>query len=195
MILRSLVLFALFTTPLVAQYSPLYTPPPIYAESFRQGPTRISEDQFEVKLTPQEPVFNKRIKDSRGQDCYTLSIVPIGLEHLSNISSWQVKLADLHRRNLNDVLLTSTAPPFDPGNNPSNDPGSDPRDILGYLNPSHVSRVLLATKRIIKVESFYLVLQVKAHRFNPPDSPYLESMTVSVEFTNTDPRTAEVTQK
>ena len=54
---------------------------------------------------------------------------------------------------------------------------------------------LFRSKRIIKVENFYVVLLVKAHRFNPPDSPYLESMTVSMDLTNTDPRTAEGTQK
>jgi hypothetical protein len=189
--LRLLMLLALCAAPLFAQY----TPAPIYAESFRQGPTRVSEEQFEVKLTPQDPIFRKRLKDSHGQECYALSITPLGPEHGSNITSWQVKLADLHRRSSDDVLLTTAAPSFDPGNNPSNDPGIDPKDVLGYLNPGTAARVLLATKRIIKVENFYVVLLVKAHRFNPPDSPYLESMTVSMDLTNTDPRTAEGTQK
>jgi len=31
-------------------------------------------------------------------------------------------------------------------------------------------------------------LQVKAYHFNPLDSPYLDSMTVEVQFTNSDPR-------
>jgi hypothetical protein len=46
-------------------------------------------------------------------------------------------------------------------------------------------------RRIIKVDSFYVVLQVKAYHFTPLDSPYLDSMTVSVEFRNTDPRQAD----
>jgi len=33
--------------------------------------------------------------------------------------------------------------------------------------PVTLREFLLSTKRIIKVESFYLVLLVKAHRFNP----------------------------
>jgi hypothetical protein len=189
--LRLLVPLVLCSAPLFAQS----TPAAIYAESFRQGPTRVIEDQFEVKLTPQDPIFRKRIKDSHGVECYALSITPLGPEHGSDITSWQVKLADLRQRSSEDVLLTTEAPSFDPGNNPSNDPGIDPRDILGYLNPSNSARVLWPTKRIIKVESFYLVLLLKARRFNPPDSPYLESMTVSVELTNTDPRTAGDTQK
>jgi hypothetical protein len=185
------ILLGLCSAPLFAQY----TPAPIYAESFRQGATRVAEEQFEVKLTPQDPTLRKLIKDSHGQECYALSITPLGPEHGSQITSWQVKLADLRRKMLADVLLTSAAPTFDPGNNPSNDPGVDPRDVLGYLNPSNAARVLLSTKRIVKVENFYVVLQVKAHRFTPPDSPYLDSMTVAVDLTNTDPRTAEGTQK
>ncbi len=46
----------------------------------------------------------------------------------------------------------------------------------------------VGARRIIKVDDFYVVLQVKAYHFTPPDSPYLDSMTVAVEFTNTDPR-------
>jgi len=38
------------------------------------------------------------------------------------------------------------------------------------------------------VDTFYVVLQVRAFHFTPPDSPYLDSMTVDVAFSNTDPR-------
>jgi hypothetical protein len=55
--------------------------------------------------------------------------------------------------------------------------------------------VPVTAKRIIKVDSFYVVLQVKAYHFTPPDSPYLDSMRLAVEFTNTDPRVAEGSQK
>jgi hypothetical protein len=170
-------------------------PGSLYAESFRQGPTRISEERFELKLTPQDPVFRERIKDSHGAECYALSFTPIGPEHLSNITSWQVILADLHHKIYDNVLLTSQAQPDDPNNDPNNNPEIDPRDLLRRLNPSNFSRVPLSAKRIIKVESFYVVLQVKAHHFTPSDSPYLDSMTVAVELTNTDPRVAEASQK
>jgi hypothetical protein len=170
-------------------------PGSIYAESFRQGPTRISEERFEVKLTPQDPVFRERIKDSHGTECYALSFTPIGPEHLSNIILWQVTLADLHHKNYDNVLLTSQVQPDDPNNDPNNNPEIDPRDLLGRLNPGNFARVPLSARRIIKVESFYVMLQVKAHHFTPLESPYLDSMTVAVEFTNTDPRTAVATQK
>jgi len=77
---------------------------------------------------------------------------------------------------------------------PSDNP-DDPKDAITKLDPSRFAKVRAQTKRIIKVDSFYVVLQVKDFRFNPPDSPYLELMTVGVDFTNSDPRTRDDGQK
>ena len=156
---------------------------PIYAESFRQGSTRIIEERFEVKLTPKDSVYRERIKDSHGADRYVFSIIPRGPEGDTEITSWQVKLADLHHSIYDNVLLTTQQP------------STDPKDVLWRLDPSRFAPVPLTVKRVIKVENFYVVLQVKASHFTPPDSPYLDSMTVAVELTDTDPKTAESIQK
>ena len=66
---------------------------------------------------------------------------------------------------------------------------------LWRLDPSRFAPVPVGARRIIKVDSFYVVLQVKAYHFTPLDSPYLDSMTVAVEFRNTDPRQAETPAK
>jgi hypothetical protein len=155
---------------------------PVYAESFRQGTTRVVEESFEAKLTPQNSAYRERIKDLHGADRYTFSIVPQGPEGDTKITSWQVKLADLHHPIYDNVLVTSQTP--------SDDPKSDGKDSLWRLEPGTFARVPVGAKRIIKVDSFYVVLQVKAYHFTPPDSPYLDSMTVGVEFTNTNPREA-----
>ncbi|MFZ0294714.1 MAG: hypothetical protein WAL52_14000 [Candidatus Sulfotelmatobacter sp.] len=156
---------------------------PIYAESFRQGSTRIIEERFEVKLTPKDSIYRERIKDSHGADRFVFSIIPHGPEGDTEITSWQVKLGDLHHAIYDNVLLTTQQP------------SADPKDALWRLDPSRFALVPLRVKRIIKVENFYVVLQVKASHFTPPDSPYLDSMTVAVELTNTDPKTAESIQK
>lgn len=158
-------------------------PSTAYAESFRQGTTHIVEESFEAKLTPQEAVYRERIKDSRGADRYAFSIVPHSPEGDTKITSWQVKLADLRHPIYDNVLLASPTP--------SDDPATKARDSLWRLDPSRFAAVPVSATRIIKVESFYVVLQVKAHHFTPLDSPYLDSMTVAVEFRNTDPRQAE----
>jgi hypothetical protein len=64
----------------------------------------------------------------------------------------------------------------------------DPKDNLYWLNPVHSAPVPIRAKRIIKVDAFYLEWQVVDFRFSPADSPYLESMDVEIQWTNTDPR-------
>ena len=155
----------------------------VYAESFRQGSGRIVEESFEAKLTPQDAVYRERIKDSRGADRYTFSIIPRIPEGDTKITSWQVKLADLRHTIYDNVLLASM--------NPSDDPKNDPKNSLWRLDPSMNAAVPVGARRVIKVESFYVVLQVNAYHFTPLDSPYLDSMTVAVEFRNTDPRQSE----
>jgi hypothetical protein len=168
--------------PLAAQS----TTTPVYAESFRQGSTRVVEESFEARLTPPNPAYRERIKDSHGADRYVLSVVPQGPEGDTKITSWQVKLADLRHPIYDNVLLASQAPSDDLNDDPKN----NPQNALWWLEPSSFARVPMGAKRIIKVDSFYVVLQVKAYHFTPPDSPYLDSMTLGVEFRNTDPREA-----
>jgi hypothetical protein len=91
-------------------------------------------------------------------------------------------LADLRHPIYDNVLLASPTP---------SDPANKAKDSLWRLDPSRFAAVPVSAMRIIKVESFFVVLQVKAHHFTPLDSPYLDSMTVAVEFRNTDPRQAE----
>jgi hypothetical protein len=170
------------TTSLCAQQSP----PVLYAESFRQGATHIIEDHFEAKLTPLDSTYRERIKDSRGIDRYAFSIEPVGPLGDTKITSWQAKLADLQHKLYDNVLLTSQVPSDNP---------DDPKGVISKLDPSRFAKVPAETKRIIKVDSFYVVLQVKAFHFTPSDSPYLDSMTVAVEFTNSNPRNRDEVQK
>jgi hypothetical protein len=165
--------------PIAAQAPPA----PVYAESFRHGSTQIVEESFSVSLTPANQSYRERIKDTHGVDRYVFSIIPQGPLGDTKITSWMVKLADLHHPIYDNVLLTSL------------DPSADPKDALWRLEPTTLARIPVDAKRVIKVDSFYVVLQVKAHHFTPPDSPYLDSMTVDVEFRNTDPRQSLGTEK
>ncbi len=159
----------------------------VYAESYRQGSTRVMEESFEVKLTPQDSNYRERIKDLRGNDRYAFSLVPLGPEGDTKITSWQGRLADLLHPIYDNVLLVSP--------NPSDDPKNEAKNALFRLWPSTVAAVPLRARRIMKVDNFYVVLEVKAYHFTPPESPYLDSMTVEVEFRNTDPRQTEGSAK
>jgi len=153
------------------------TSPTIYAESFRKGATRVTEEQFDVKLTPDNPTYRELIKDSAGNDRYELTIIPQGPEGDAQITSWRLRLKDLRHPIYNNILLADQAPSADPKNN------------LWWLNPSRFGLVAIRAMRIVKVDSFYVAFQVKDLHFTPLDSPYLDSMAVHFVFSNTDPRT------
>jgi len=147
-----------------------------YADSFRQGATQVKEEKFVAKLDAQSGMYKERIKDLRGNDRYALTIVPQGPEGDDKITSWQVKLADLHHTIYDNILVASQ------------EPSSDPKNNLWWLDPKKFSAVPIRARRIIKVDNFYVELHVTAHHFTPGDSPYLDSMSVEVSFSNTDPR-------
>ncbi len=153
--------------------------PTIYAESFRKGATHVTEDSFTVKLTPANSDYRERIKDSAGRDRYELKITPQGPVGDTKITTWRVQLKDLRYLIYSNVLLASPEPSADAKNN------------LWWLNPDRFGPVPVKAKRIVKVDSFYVVIQVTDLHFTPLDSPYLDSMVVQFAFTNRDPRSAQ----
>lgn len=161
---------------LVSALAAQTAPETFYSESFRHGATSITEESFEARLDPKNAVYRERIKDSRGVDRYALSIVPLGPVGDTSITSWQVKLTDLHHGIYDNILTAS------PG------PSQETRNNLWWLTPRRFAPVPIEARRVIKVDGFYVVLQVKAYHFTPLESPYLDSMTVDVQFTNSDPR-------
>jgi hypothetical protein len=158
--------------------------PTVYAESFRHGSTSVLEQSFEVQLTPRDPVFAERIKDAKGFEHYRLAFTPHGPEGDTEITSWQVRLVDL-KHTIYDNLLRASPPDSDDSDN-------DPRNSLWRLDPSRFAPVRATARRVIKVDGFYILLQIKSYHFTPPDSPYLDSMEVFVRFTNSDPRAGDI---
>ena len=150
--------------------------PTIYAESFRKGTTRVTEETFQAKLTPQNATYRERIKDSTGNDRYELTISPQGPEGDSKITSWRVRLRDLRYNIYNNVLVIDQEPSQDPKNN------------LWWLNPNSFGAVPIKTRRVMRVDGFFVTIQVKELHFTPLDSPYLDSMDVAFAFSNSDPR-------
>jgi len=149
--------------------------PTIYAESFRKGSTQITEESFDAKLTPQNATYREIIKDNRGSDRYELTVTPQGPEGDNKITAWRVKLRDLHHSIYNNILLENQ------------EPSSDPKNNLWWLNPNEMGGVPIRARRIMKVDGFYVVIQVRDLHFTPLDSPYLDSMAVQFAFTNKDP--------
>lgn len=77
-------------------------------------------------------------------------------------------------------------------------PGGDnfPREdwahyLFPWENPSKLDRIFkggyypIKTKRVIKVKSFFVVIEVKNYKMNQTNPKKLDHMNVSIEFTNT----------
>jgi len=116
------------------------SPPTIYADSFRHGPTQVTEDTFDVKLTPQNASYKERIKDSEGKDRYELTITPQIPGGDDKITSWAVTLRDLRHSIYGNLLMAEQEASDEAKNN------------LGWLNPSQFGAVPIRAKRIMKVE-------------------------------------------
>lgn len=168
----SVLALAMLTAPLFAQNARNT----IYAQSFRHGETRITEDRFEAMLTPDNPTYREIIKDSHGDDRYELTIAPQGPAGDTKITSWRVMLKDLHHSIYSNILVADQQPSPDAKNN------------LSWLNPNPFGPVPVRARRIMKVDGFYVTIQVKNLHFTPLESPYLDSMDVQFAFTNDDPR-------
>ncbi|HLV87338.1 MAG TPA: hypothetical protein VKV39_10205 [Candidatus Sulfotelmatobacter sp.] len=150
--------------------------PTIYVESFRKGATHIAEDKFEAHLSPADANYRERIKDAAGNDRYELTISPQGPAGDNKITSWRVQLRDL-RHNLYSNLLVA-----------DQQPSEDAKDNLWWLNPNPFGPVPLHARRIVKVDGFYVIFHVKDIHFTPLDSPYVDSLVVNFEVTNTAPK-------
>ena len=162
---------ALLGTALLAQTDVSF----IYAESFRKGPAHVTESQAEVVLTPQSPTCRVRVKDQSGKDRYELGCFPQqASEGDPRITSWQIRLADLHHKIYVNVLASSVDPTED-------------RTQIGWLDPGKFAKIPITKERVVKVDGFYCVLQVKDFHFANLSDPYLDRMTSTVRFTNSMP--------
>ena len=173
-VLLSILAAGMMAVPLLGQN----TRPAFYAESFRQGSTRVTEETFAIKFTPQNPSYQEHVKDAQGKEHYEFAVTAQMPGADDKITSWAVTLTDLRHAIYGNLLVADR------------EASEEAKDNLGWLNPNQFSPVPVRAKRIIKVEGFYVVIQVTALHCTPLDSPYLDSMAVSFALTNTDPRTS-----
>ena len=146
----------------------------VYSESFKKGATRVTEQTLDVTLTPDHARQDFRVLDSLGKPRYTLRFVPDIQAGDTKILGWFVRLADARHKIYDSVLPVSQ------------DLARDPQQFW-WLDARQYSKTPLQAQRVIKVEQFYCVMQVKDAKRLIPGQPYLNQMDVAVQFTNTKP--------
>lgn len=168
---RWMVILCSLVVPGMAQTSPAI----LYAESFRQGKVAIEEDGFSVGVSARSAGYVERVTDLRGNDRYELGI-ETRRDDAGNIISWSVLLRDVHHPRYGNVLMSERQPSADPTKN------------LWLLDTSRSSPVPIDLKRIIKVDGFYVTIQLKNLHYAQDGAPYPDMADVHFTFTNSDPR-------
>lgn len=146
----------------------------LYSESFKKGPTRITEQDLDVTLTPEQARREFKILDSNGKPRYILRFVPDIPTGDSRVLGWFVRLADT-RHTIYDNVLSS-----------SQDLSQDSQQ-LWWLDAKPYAKTVLQAQRVFKIEQFYCVIQVKDVKRGLPGRPYVNQMDVAVHFTNSKP--------
>lgn len=153
-------------------------PDSFYVESFRKGTTHIAERSVVADLDNRNPGYETRVKDAFGEERYLLTLVPQRVEAGDDrILAWQVSLVDLQRRSYGNLLLASRDPYLNHG----------VKSAISRLDPNTYAVVPVLARRVIKVEDFYCVIQVRRFRLLTPERWYLENMSVEVSLTNNNP--------
>lgn len=163
----------------------------VCVDSWREGDERVVERGFRLNLKPGRRERVADVRTASGRRSYKLLFrydpVPgIKLDH------WKVELREVlagaagRGGTLGPNLLTAEGP----------GPGGDnfPRaDLVGYLYPKTDPHVFkgdrlafypINAKRVVKVEDFFLVLQVESYRFNARRPNALDSLVLDVRLTN-----------
>lgn len=144
----------------------------VYVESFRKGSAKVTESSNEMQLDLKKPFCQIHVKDRSARERYLFLCEPQRVGQGDNrITSWQVRLEDSHHKIYPNVLMATP------------DVTQDKAQI-GWLDPGKFAKIPLTTERVIKVDSFYCVVQVKDYHFTTQEQPYLDRMTIEVSFTN-----------
>lgn len=174
----------------------------IYVESWKEGNKKISNQQIDLFLTPNNSEYQSIITSVKGKQ-YKLSVIFIPASELAisesgkSTDSWKVELREIDltkdkSESIGDNLLEEVGIRGGRNNFPRRE------DLIGYLYPKDKTRIYangvpfidgkfyypIKAKRIIKVEGFYVTILVKDFKLNSLDNHKVDSMEISIELKN-----------
>jgi hypothetical protein len=162
-----------------------------YIESWEKGPSQVQEQKLQIEMNADRPEYEASIRDSTGRTRYKLSIWPdrAGVKNI-DIIGWVVELIDITKNEKVNLLR--------PTNDIEQDYFTD-EDYVWWLHPLESTKATrgknaalsIFTKRVIKVERFYCIIEVKGFHLSKRNRAVLDSISVQVEFTNSYPKLRE----
>ncbi len=165
-------------------------PKVVCVESWKKGKKQIGERLLNITLSAEQNSYETIIQDQSGRDSYKLILLryPAGKEDY-NLQYLVVRLQEILpetgntkdelRGNLLTMQAQGTGGDFFPQ-----------QDLVGFLYPNETPNRLFVqfypiyTKRIIKVESFFVVLQVSDFQMNSKNNKLLDRININIEFKN-----------
>jgi len=167
-----------------------------YVQSWKSGRRQIEERKIEINLSLTEPNFETKVKDALGKTRYALSVKLVQLSSKErkvlgrDLNWWRVELVKV--RSLGDYLDDNRVELLRATSVMETDVLKW-EDFVGNLygptdNDASQSSALslpLLSKRVVKVESFYVIFQVTSYRLVKGEKGLFEAISLRVEFKNT----------
>jgi hypothetical protein len=150
-----------------------------YVESWKKGPRQVKERSFHIQFTKQDAEYERVFEDSTGEIRYAQSVVPIVTLKRQRVG-WYVRLRE------DGTKHSFLQPERGIGHHFAQEnsvavlyPADYPTVQLGDL-----LHVPLSARRVIKVESFYCIIQVSAYKLASKRIGFT-SISVDIDLTNT----------
>ena len=160
--------------------------PPIesvyYSKSWKKGTRLVQEEKIDIELDTKNRTYQTDIKDASGKARYKLRVEPTLTDnHDSSIGAWAVRLIGM-----GDPFSLLAA------HNQPHQHDFTIEDYLDLLYPVENADwrktgffgVPLSAKRVIKVEGFYCIIQVKSYHLNSAKPRALDWIKLEIQFTN-----------
>ncbi len=173
-------------------------PTEVSVTSWKKGTEKITEQTLRIKLTPQNPDYEKNILSYSGKT-YRLLVIPDYSKSLKG-RNWKVELREVYfdengnKQILGDDLLFVERPGEVGDNFPR-------ENFIAYFYPNEQNRILingmpwvegkkplypLKVVRNIHVENFLVTLRTGDVKFNEKENNNIDSFEIFVEFNNPD---------
>ena len=168
--------------------------PDIYVEGWKTG-NKTSEQLFTFDLDSSQQKRTANVSDLR-QVPYKLVLTksPAGKEVYQH-EYWVVELRPVisegNVKRLGGNLLTAEGPGPGGDNFPREDlvgilyPQEAPKNIVEKMRQPNGGYYPISARRVIKVENFYVIIQVDSFKLKETNPKKIDSMHVTIRFTNT----------
>jgi hypothetical protein len=165
----------------------------IYVEGWKTG-NKTSEQLFTFDLDSSQQKRTANVSDLR-QVPYKLVLTkfPAGKE-VYQLEYWVVELRPViskgNAKRLGDNLLTAEGPGPGGDNFPREDlvgilyPQESPKNIVEKMRQPNGGYYPISARRVVKVENFYVIIQVDSFKLSEANLKKIDSMHVTIRFTN-----------